>query len=210
MIYMLSQSFGKLACAVLFCTAALFATPTVVFAGDPFSVSPAVIDGEGKVREILRYKVTILNEAKHTLSIYPWARDLDAGGEVTNREGVDPAESLIAWLEFSRSVINISAGEMVELPIQIQVNLRAKPGMYHAVLHFSDGPNRAEAELNTDETRSLSMHIRVPDDAGDPEGPAAFVPERNDRDGDRRAGTADDFDGELRVRGRGGQRSERE
>ena len=37
--------------------------------------------------------------------------------------------------------------------------------MYHAVFHLSDGPNRAEAELNVDETRSLVINIRVPDDA---------------------------------------------
>ena len=48
------------------------------------------------------------------------------------------------------------------------------------------------------------------DDAGDAERPGRLVLERNDRDGDRGAGSADDFDGELRARRRGGQDHERE
>ena len=48
------------------------------------------------------------------------------------------------------------------------------------------------------------------DDAGDAERPGRLVLERDDRDGDRGAGAADDFDGELRARRRDGQDHERE
>ena len=48
------------------------------------------------------------------------------------------------------------------------------------------------------------------DDAGDAERPGRLVLERDDRDGDRRAGPADDFDGELRARRCGEQDEEGE
>ncbi len=48
------------------------------------------------------------------------------------------------------------------------------------------------------------------DDAGDAERPGRLVLERDDRDRDRRAGAADDFDGELRARRRDEQDKERE
>ena len=161
-----------------------FLLPTFASAAIPFTVTPAVIDGEAKAREIVRYKVTITNTESHLVSIYPWARDLDQGGEVTNHEGVDPSESLLAWTEFSRGVIDIPAKGSVELPILIQVNLRAKPGVYHEVLHLSEGPNRPEAELNTAGTISLTINIRVPDDANEQLQLGAFSTDKNMFTGD--------------------------
>ncbi len=142
-------------------------TPMVASATFNLTLSPAVIDGEAKAREILRYKVTLVNGSDHMLTLYPWARDLSAGGEVNTREGADRATSLLSWLEFSRAQIDIPAGSSVELPVLVQVNLRATPGVYHAVLHLSNGPNRAEAELNNAETVSMIFNIRVPDDANE-------------------------------------------
>lgn len=148
------------------------------------ALTPAVIDGEAKAREILRYKVNITNTANHGMVVYPWARDIDTGGEVLSREGVDPASSLLSWMEFSRAQISISAGQSVELPVLVQVNLRAKPGMYHATLYLSPGPNRAEAELNTAETALMSVNIRVPDDANERLSLGAFSSDKNMFTGD--------------------------
>jgi hypothetical protein len=141
--------------------------PVHAMAGAPIVVAPAVIDGEAKAREILRYTVTITNTEDRMVTVYPWARDLDEAGEVPVRDGVDQSESLLAWMEFSRAQLSVPPKGTVELPLLIQVNLRAKPGVYHAIMHVSDGPNRPEAELNTAGTASIVLNIRVPDDANE-------------------------------------------
>jgi len=149
------------------------------FAAFELRLSPAVIDGEAKAREILRYKMTLTNESKRMLSIYPWARDIESGGTERSRDGVDPATSLLSWLEFSRAQTDILAGESVEIPVLVQVHLRAKPGVYHAMLYFSNGPNRPEAELNAEETASLMITIRVPDDANERLALGTFASDKN-------------------------------
>ncbi len=152
--------------------------PALAYAAASIVVAPAVIDGEAKAREILRYTLTITNTEDRMLTVYPWARDLDEAGEVPVRDGVDQAESLLAWMEFSRAQLSIPPKGTVDLPLLIQVNLRAKPGVYHAVIHMSEGPNRPEAELNTAGTASIVLNIRVPDDANERLQLGAFATEK--------------------------------
>ncbi len=160
-------------------TVLVLLSPQTLFAAFPVTITPAVIDGEAKAREILRYKVTITNNTKQMVTLYPWARDVDQLGEDTKSQGLDPTESLLSWLQFSRAELDIPAGESVDLPILVQVNLRARPGIYHSVLHVSDGPNRAEAELNLSRTSSIMLNIRVLDDANERLQLGAFATDKN-------------------------------
>lgn len=162
------------ALAVAWCFSA-----SVAFAAFQVNVSPAVIDGEGKDREILHYTVTIKNESKQIVSLYPWVRDVTPSGEAVTTDGTDVTTALSSWLEFSRSALAIAPGDSVDLPLLVQINLRAKPGNYHALLHFSNGGNRAEAELNSEETASVMLNIKVLDDINERLQLGTFTPDKN-------------------------------
>jgi hypothetical protein len=154
-------------CVGVFFSILFLCFPSTLFAAFPVTISPAVVDGEAKAREILRYKVTITNNTKQMVTLYPWARDVDQIGEDTKTQGLDPTTSLLAWLQFSRAELIVQAGESVELPILVQVNLRALPGNYHAVFRVSDGPNRMEAEHDQSRTTSIPINVRILDDANE-------------------------------------------
>jgi hypothetical protein len=83
---------------------------------------------------------------------------------------------------------------------------RPKLGKLHVLGATGPGHDPGVAHL-PEEAASLQIGG---DDAGDAERPGRFVLEWNDRDGDRGAGSADDFDGELRARRRDGKDHERE
>jgi hypothetical protein len=156
----------------------LFSTHTA-FAAFAVNVTPAVIDGEGKTREILRYTATITNNSSQLVSLYPWVRDVTPEGEVASSPNTDAPTSLANWLEFSRAALTIAPGDSLDLPILVQINLRAKPGNYHAVIHLSNGGNRAEAEGNKNETSSLLLNVRVLEDINERLSLGTFTPDKN-------------------------------
>lgn len=157
----------------------LLLSPLAASASFAVNISPAIIDGEGKSREILRYTMTIENNTKQTVSLYPWVQNITEAGESYISPNADPATSLAHWLQFSRQQLDIKPGDSVELPLLVQINLRAKPGYYHAVVHFSDGPNRIAAELDTEKTASLTLNIRVLEDANERLQLGTFTPDKN-------------------------------
>jgi hypothetical protein len=177
MLTIRSKQHTRVIFAALF-VAFLFPLHTA-FAVFMVNVTPAVIDGEGKTRELLRYTATITNNSQQLVSLYPWVRDVMPEGEVLHSPNTDAPASLANWLEFSRSALDIAPGDSVDLPILVQINLRAKPGNYHAVIHFSNGGNRADAEANTSETSSLLLNIRVLEDVNERLSLGTFTPDKN-------------------------------
>lgn len=155
------------------------------FAALDVNVSPLVIDGEGKSREILRYSMTIKNNSKQLVSLYPWVRDVTSQGEVVAQENADSSSSLSSWLEFSRASLEMLPGDSVDLPLLVQINMHAKPGNYHAVIHLSNGSNRTEAELNKDETVTLTLNIKVLEDINERLQLNTFTPDKNFFSGDQ-------------------------
>lgn len=168
--------FVFLACA-LWCTSIL-----PVYAAD-FTVTPAVIDGKGKVREILKYAVTIENTTHHLLSIYPWVSDLDpqtGKSAPADLGGGSPADeratNLSRWIEVTRGVIDLLPGEKKEVPVLVQIHPSAPTGHYHALIRFSPGGNRADAEANLLDTAEVAINIEVLDDARERLGVGLFAP----------------------------------
>lgn len=165
----------------------------VLAASTDFTVTPVVLDGKGKQREILNYKVTVTNTTNHLVSIYPWVTDVDTSlGEtgVTDLGGTygkDLSVSLAKWVEVTRGVVDLLPGEHREIPIMVQVHLNAKPGIYHAVIHLSHGANRREAEANSDATNDVLINIEVLDDINERLELNMFAPEKNYFSGDTAA-----------------------
>jgi hypothetical protein len=148
---------------------AIFFLPVFAHAAD-FSVTPAVIDGKGKVREILRYTVTLENTSDHLVSLYPWVTDIDStggrpsGGDLSGSRDVEAKESLARWVEVTRGVIDLMPGERREVPVLVRVHLNAEHGIYHAAIRFSHGSNRADAEMNSSNTLETLLNIEVLED----------------------------------------------
>lgn len=161
--------------------------PTVVFAGDPpsFTVAPVVIDGKGKQREILHFSTTVTNTTKHVVSIYPWVTDIDptlgstGNTDLAGTQDKDISESLARWMEVTRGVVDLLPGEHKEIPIMVQVHLSAKPGMYHAVIHLSEGADRIAAEANKTGFMDVAVNIEVLEDINERLELSTFVPEKN-------------------------------
>lgn len=161
-----------------------FTTPIPVAHAADVLVTPAVLDGKGKQREILRYTVTLENPTTRLVSIYSWVTDLEASGkdgahDLSGTEGKEIHESLTRWIELTRSQIDLLPGDKRELPVLVQVNLNAKPGVYHAVLHFSEGSNSVDAMANKDGTYEVPVNIEVLDDAKERLQLSTFVPDKN-------------------------------
>lgn len=151
-------------------------------------VSPVILDGKGKPREILRYTVTVANTSNVTKIVYPWVATVDAKkGDLSAEEFEERqrSESLGSWIEMSRQGIAIPPGESREVPILVQLDLYAKPGNYHARLNFSPGPTAAKAEANIEETSSVLLNVEVLDDANERLQLAAFTPDKNFFGGDK-------------------------
>lgn len=159
--------------------------PSFAFAANTFTATPAVIDGKGKVREILHYNMTVVNTTKHLVSIYPWVTDVDTTigqsgtSDLEGTRGKELSESLARWIEVTRGSIDLLPGEQKDVPITIQINLNAKPGLYHATIHLSAGGTRPDAEANKDETMDTMMNIEVLDDINERLQLNTFLPTKN-------------------------------
>ena len=159
--------------------------PLFASAAEDFSATPVVIDGKGKQREILRYTTTVTNTTKHLVSIYPWITDVDpsvgatGNSDLAGTQGKALSESLARWMEVTRGVIDLLPGEHKEVPVMVQIHLNAKPGMYHALIHLSEGSNRVNAEANRSETQDVQVNIEVEEDINERLQLGMFAPAKN-------------------------------
>jgi hypothetical protein len=136
-----------------------------------FTALPAIIDAKGKAREIIHQTITVENTSDRLLDIYPWVADLDAATGATGKTdlgGGSPydgrATSISRWIEVTRGVISLLPDEKREIPVLIQIDLGARPAIYHGAIRFSMGPNRDAAEKNIAETAEVLVNIEVLED----------------------------------------------
>lgn len=165
------------ACGIL-----LFLLPSYAFAASSFTATPAVIDGKGKVREILHYSMTVVNTTKHLVTVYPWVTDIDTNegnsgsSDLAGTHEKELSESLARWIEVTRGSVDLLPGEQKDVPITIQINLNAKPGVYHSAIHLSAGGTRPDAEANKNDTMDVLVNIEVLDDINERLQLNTFVP----------------------------------
>ena len=152
------------------CISALLSLPSFAFAASTFTATPAVIDGKGKVREILHYSMTVVNTTKHLVTVYPWVTDIDTkegesgASDLAGTHEKELSESLARWIEVTRGSVDLLPGEQKDVPVTVQINLNAKPGLYHSTIHLSGGSTRPDAEANKAETMDVTVNIEVLDD----------------------------------------------
>lgn len=128
-------------------------------------VSPSVIDEKVKAKEILKYSVKIKNEKANKIGLYAILFDIlpDGSRAVLTPSELDRKTSITKWTSIKRGVINLDPGAEMEIPLQIDVDLTATPGVYHSVIAFSEGSNRVAAEGNIGTASQILINIEVSD-----------------------------------------------
>lgn len=116
------------------------------------SVTPVVIDEKAQVRDILKETITLTNTTNRKLTLYPSVNNVErADGEQSfapAQNADDLAASLANWIELSRGVIELSPGEIRDVPFIVHINQNAVSNTYHAQISFADGSTRAEADAH--------------------------------------------------------------
>lgn len=122
-----------------------------VHAKEVFSVTPAIIDADGKQRDVIEKTISLTNHTSRKLSIYASVLNVakDDGGESFETSATaDKTTSLANWIKIRRGVIELEPKETKDVPLKIEINLRAKEGEYHAKVRFREGSTRGDAEGN--------------------------------------------------------------
>ena len=148
-------------------TALFVCAPGFALAAD-FSVTPLIIDLKANTRDILKETIGVMNSANHIGNIYAFVNNADpllGMEEWKSPSNTDVSGSLANWIEINRATLALLPEEKKELPLLIQVDMHAKPGIYHAVITFSEGGTRAEAEQNIKNGISVAVNLEVLDDA---------------------------------------------
>lgn len=159
---------------------ALFALISLVFSMCPapffalaapslFSASPLIFDEKAKQRDILKESIGVMNNStERSINLYAFVNNVDPTAGVEGFQSASDADlgkSLANWIEISRGAIDLMPGEKREIPLLIQVNLRATAGMYHAFISFAEGSTRDEAERKIKEGVSVAINVEILDDA---------------------------------------------
>ena len=101
------------------------------------TASPAVFDFKAKARDILPEKIILTNKSDVKLNVYTFVNNILATtGEAKFLDPgtADYSSSLANWISISRGVLELAPGEKKEIDFSIEVNMRAKPGIYHAII----------------------------------------------------------------------------
>lgn len=134
----------------------------------PLIVKPVVLDRKVKVRDILKESLIIKNISDRRMGIYICVNNISVDGgkqEFLDPSRADSGSSLANWIEVNRGVIELDPEEERKIDLTIGVNLRAEPGIYHAVISFPHGSTRAEAELRQSDADSVMFNLEIEDDA---------------------------------------------
>lgn len=167
--------------AILLCGLGGFFFPTPLRAEEIIVAAPALFDFKAKARDIMKEKIVLENNSDVKLNIYAFVNNvLAATGEA---EFLDPAaadhsSSLANWISISRGVLELAPGEKKTIDFLVEVNMRAKPGIYHAVISFTAGSTRAEAEAKLKEAARVNINLEVLDSAKEWLGIKKFMPDK--------------------------------
>lgn len=112
-------------------------------------VSPAVISQQVLARDFLEFTINVKNQSSRPVRLYAVVNDISM--QEGKQEFLDPSqmsrpESLARWVKISRGQMNLEAGEERNVPLSVDVPPDAEVAKRYAVVAFSQGSNREEAE----------------------------------------------------------------
>lgn len=128
-------------------------------------ISPSVIDEKAKARDILKYTVKLKNEKANKVELYAILFDILPDGDrvIAAPSELDKKTSITKWSSIKRGVIVLDPGAEMEVPLQIDIDLTATPGVYHSVIAFSEGANRTIAESAVGTASQMLINIEIND-----------------------------------------------
>ncbi len=127
-------------------------------------ISPHIIDAKAEARDILKYELIFTNNTDHKQVLYPLLNDLtkDNGREeYKGPSNLDKATSLARWIRIRRGSLELMPGETKTEDLEIDINMMAKPGDYHASIIFSPGTNIDIAKDNKFKKDSTQVLINI-------------------------------------------------
>ena len=127
-----------------------------------FSVTPVVIDEKAGQKDVLKESVFLTNTVNHKIIVYPFVKNISRQSgqeEFLDPSRADLSSSLANWIRISRGVMEIPAGESKKIDFTIEVDLFAKPGIYHAAILFGEGSTRDDAEAKLKEGVTVNLEV---------------------------------------------------
>jgi hypothetical protein len=122
------------------------------------SVLPTIVDEKLLPRDLRDYQVSIKNNGKSLVYVYPLVFDIlpDGQKKLHDPYSVNPRESLGSWIKIQRRAFELSPQKEIKIPFSLEIHPEAKPGIYHSAIVFSFGSSLPEAISN-------AQHLRLPE-----------------------------------------------
>lgn len=156
--------------AFIFClVVGIFSIPVNAQAAN-IKVEPLVVDHQGLPRDIIKGSFKITNPNHYKANVYSVTKNFDptkGTQEFIELGEADLSSSLANWISAATIMTELNPGETKEVPYDIEINMRAKEGVYHAVMFLVQGISRSEAEAELASAPQLVFNVTVGDDSKD-------------------------------------------
>ena len=131
-----------------------------------FSVSPLLVDVTADARDNFTRTITLSNLGDGYVRLYASVHEIEVGEGEEIKAFVpasmsDRSTSVTSWVEISRGRIELTAGEVKEIPLTIRVNPNTPAGLYHAYVGFASGFNRDDAEAKIVGGQASGVVLRI-------------------------------------------------
>lgn len=131
-----------------------------------FSVTPLIIDIDAEARDSFVHSLTLTSHDSRPQRLFASVHEITVGDTSEIKSFVpasmsDRAVSITSWIEISRGRIDLKPEEATEIPLTIRVNHNTPPGLYHALVSFSHGVNRDEAEAKVLTGQGTGVLLRI-------------------------------------------------
>lgn len=144
------------------------------------TITPVVMDLKAYPREHLKKTIILTNEKNYKVNLYSLVNNISsiAGVQPFSAASITDAETSLAnWINFSRGVVELGSGESKKMDFEIEISPRATPGVYHALVAFSEGATREEAQSDGRKL-GLTINLEILDKAKERLEIRKFVPDK--------------------------------
>lgn len=132
------------------------------------STEPSIVDIEGQRREEFRFDLSVTNQGPGVANAYPVVAEIDPDTGALSVRGTPAGAGRYAssWIRMQRDNLYLRAGQTKTVPVMVQLNVNAEPGVYHAVILFVDADSPEEAVTLADQQVARTMvNVAVQEDA---------------------------------------------
>lgn len=126
-------------------------------------ISPAVIDLKGAARDILKESLSVKNQTARVVHAYPFVNNIEKSDgrreEFLDPSRADQSSSLANWIMLGG--FELGPGEEKDVAFRVEINTRARPGIYHAEITLAEGASRDEAAGKKAASPKIALNLEV-------------------------------------------------